>query len=350
MIGKIAKTRPIEKFLANQNVPTVQPSKRLRDDSSVSLRASQRLQDQRVCDATKQRVSLRTQQRVLPPRSCRAQGYSASDDCPTFVPPEVPQGFENLTVDENIDRFLLLCQELALREQPAQPVYSAMLLPPEPDNPLLRPMSKSVLAPVFPSGPLNLNPDGSTINFKKSHGGSNADHWTQEDSEEMERLFTTGTIQPILFRSIPNNKVITYVNPVCVEKTNDDGSVKFCTRLTIGGDRIVYPYDTSVVTAELDALKILVNCMISEDANWSAVDLTDFYLYPHPSHPTRHIRRQRRPVFLRPQDTLWASASRSFEPTTFVQALERKWIPPITAHPLGVSQQRWLHSVHTCRV
>ena len=152
-----------------------------------------------------------------------------------------------------------------------------------------------MLAPVFPSGPLNLNPDGSTINFKKSHGGPNADHWTQADGEEMERLFTTGTIRPILFPSIPNDRVITYVNPVCVEKTNDDGSIKFRTRLTIGGDRIVYPYDTSAVTAELDALKILINCMISEDANWSTIDLTDFYLgtdLPHPEYiriPTRHI-------------------------------------------------------------
>jgi hypothetical protein len=70
-----------------------------------------------------------------------------------------------------------------------------------------------------------------------------------------------------------------------VEKLNDDGSMKFRTRLTIGGDRIVYPYDTSAVTAEMDALKILINCMISEDAKWSTIDLTDFYLgtdLPHP--------------------------------------------------------------------
>jgi hypothetical protein len=145
-------------------------------------------------------------------------------------------------------------------------------------NPLLRPMPKSVLSPVFPSGPLNLNPDGTTINFKKSHGEPNADHWSQADSEEMEGLFTTGTIKPISFRSIPHDRVVTYVNPVCVEKTNDDGSIKFRTRLTIGGDRTVYPYDTSAVTAEMDALKILINCMISENANWSTIDLTDFYL------------------------------------------------------------------------
>ncbi len=103
--------------------------------------------------------------------------------------------------------------------------------------------------------------------------------------EEIERLLTTGTIKPILFCGIPTNKVMTYVNPICVEKMNDDGSLKLRTRLTIGGDRIVYPYETTAVTAEMNALKILLNCMISEDARWTTIDLTDFYLgtdLPHP--------------------------------------------------------------------
>jgi hypothetical protein len=71
---------------------------------------------------------------------------------------------------------------------------------------------------------------------------------------------------------------VTYVNPVCVEKTNDDGSLKFRTRLTFGGDRIIYPYDTTAVTVEMDALKIILNCMIFVDAKWSTIDLTDFHL------------------------------------------------------------------------
>ncbi len=71
--------------------------------------------------------------------------------------------------------------------------------------------------------------------------------------------------------------------------------MKFRTRLTIGGDRIIYPYDTSAVTADMDAIKVLLNCMISEDAKWTTIDLTDFYLgtdLPHPEYiriPTRLI-------------------------------------------------------------
>jgi hypothetical protein len=103
----------------------------------------------------------------------------------------------------------------------------------------------------------------------------------------MERLFVTGTIKPVLFSNIPTDRVVTYVNPVCVKKTNDDGSLKIRTRLTIGGDRIQYPYDTSAVTAEMDAIKILLNCMISENGKLSTIDLTDFYLgtdLPHPEY------------------------------------------------------------------
>jgi hypothetical protein len=34
----------------------------------------------------------------------------------------------------------------------------------------------------------------------------------------------------------------------------------------------------------MDALKILLNCMISEDAKWSTIDLTDFYLGMDPEY------------------------------------------------------------------
>ncbi len=75
------------------------------------------------------------------------------------------------------------------------------------------------------------------------------------------------------------------MNPVCSEKLNDDESIKFRTRMTIC--RINYPFDKSAETADLDAMKILLNCMISENSHWSTMDLTDFYLgtdLPHPEY------------------------------------------------------------------
>jgi hypothetical protein len=83
-------------------------------------------------------------------------------------------------------------------------------------------MPPSTLPPIYPHGPLNLNPDGTTINYRKSHAGPNAHHWIQADAEVMTRLFTTGTIRPIHYQNIPGNSTVTYVNPICVEKINDD--------------------------------------------------------------------------------------------------------------------------------
>ena len=45
-------------------------------------------------------------------------------------------------------------------------------------------MPNPCLHPVFPSGPLNLNPDGSTITYKKSHVGPNVTNWEQADAEK----------------------------------------------------------------------------------------------------------------------------------------------------------------------
>ena len=154
-------------------------------------------------------------------------------------------------------------------------------------DPYSVPMPASTLAPIYPHGPLNLNEDGTPITYTKSHVGQHAEHWIQADAEEMERLLTSGTIRPIWFRDIPDDKDATYVNPVCSEKVKDDGALKLRTRTTIGGDRIDYPYTTTAVTAELESTKILINGMISDDSNFSTVDLEDFYLgtsLPHPEY------------------------------------------------------------------
>jgi hypothetical protein len=156
-------------------------------------------------------------------------------------------------------------------------IADEQLRPPD-KHTLSKPMPPSTLQPLRPTGPLNLNPDGTAINYRKSHAGPNAHHWLQADAEEMERLITSGTIQPIHFEEIPDDKIVTYVNPICSEKINDDDTLKLRTRVTIGGDRIDYPYDKSAVTANMEALKLLINVMISENTNWSTIDISDFYL------------------------------------------------------------------------
>jgi hypothetical protein len=69
----------------------------------------------------------------------------------------------------------------------------------------------------------------------------NTKYWEQADAEEIIKLLISNTIRPLHFREIPLNQL------------NDDSSLKFTTRLTIGGDRIIYPYDKSAVTADWES-------------------------------------------------------------------------------------------------
>ncbi len=105
-------------------------------------------------------------------------------------------------------------------------------------------------------------------------------------------MITSDTIHPIFFHDIPPDTVVTYVDPVCSEKLNDDETLNLRTRATIGDDRIDYPYEKSAVTANMEALKLLINAMISENANWSTINISNFYLGTPLPH-SEHIRIQR---------------------------------------------------------
>ncbi len=60
------------------------------------------------------------------------------------------------------------------------------------------PMPKPNMPPVYPTGPSNLNDDGTSITYKTSHQGPNAAQWELADSEGMERLLTSRTLRPIM--------------------------------------------------------------------------------------------------------------------------------------------------------
>jgi hypothetical protein len=138
-------------------------------------------------------------------------GFRPHDDASRFTAPKPPPGFENLTIDEDIERFRLLVERddppscRAIMEQE----FATSCLATTTDKPdtkhISKPMPNDHLPPVFPTRPLNLNEDGSTINYKKSHSGPHAEYWAKADAEEIERLFVTGTIAPIYFRDIPPN-------------------------------------------------------------------------------------------------------------------------------------------------
>jgi hypothetical protein len=169
--------------------------------------------------------------------------------------------------------------------KPTSPAHLHAMMSEEHSDTYTRDMPKPNMPPIYPTGPLNLNPDGTAISYRKSHLGPNALQWAQADAEEFERLFKSGTLRPIFHCDIPVDKEATYINPVCSEKLKDDGALKLRTRATIGGDRVDYPYSTAAYTADLESIKLLINAMISDNAAFSTVDLEDFYLgtpLPHP--------------------------------------------------------------------
>ena len=87
----------------------------------------------------------------------------------------------------------------------------------------------------------------------------------------------TNTIIPIQQRDIPTGRKATYVKYVC--NIRPQKTEKHRTRITVGGNLITYPGNTSTPTADMTTAKLLMNSTISQpDAKWLGIDLKDFYL------------------------------------------------------------------------
>ena len=127
---------------------------------------------------------------------------------------------------------------------------------------------------------LNLNPDGSPLTYRSALAGPNASHWRVAEGKEISKLIDTHTMRPIFASDQPvdRRKDTTYYNPQVKEKPGSENTVLRRVRGTIGGDRINYPFDVSARTADLDVVKILLNSVISTDAQWMTLDIVDYYL------------------------------------------------------------------------
>ena len=89
----------------------------------------------------------------------------------------------------------------------------------------------------------------------------------------------TKTISFIFKSEIPRDKKITYANMVCDEKPLKQE--KYRVRLTIGGDKLDYFFETASPTTSLTETKILVNSVISDahkGARFMTIDIKDFFL------------------------------------------------------------------------
>ena len=127
---------------------------------------------------------------------------------------------------------------------------------------------------------------GELLTHQKALKGKNGQTWIISTSNEWGRLMKgvgtrmkkgTETIFPIHRNKVPKDRKITYgkmvidIRPEKVEK--------YRCRLTVGGDKIDYPYDTAAPTVDLETTKCHLNSTIStQNARYATGDLKDFYL------------------------------------------------------------------------
>ena len=76
----------------------------------------------------------------------------------------------------------------------------------------------------------------------------------------------------------PADRKASYYNPQCAVKVNALGETIRRVRGTYGGDGSDYSGDRSSYTADMQTIKILLNAIVSEDANYCTADIGDFYL------------------------------------------------------------------------
>ena len=128
---------------------------------------------------------------------------------------------------------------------------------------------------------LNLQADGQPITYQTVTTGPDKALWRIEESVELDRLIgKSKTLRPIHRSAQPSDrrKDTTYYNPQPREKESASGVITRRIRGTAGGNLIHYPGDVSARTAEMEVVKILLNCVASENAHWMTVDISDYYL------------------------------------------------------------------------
>ena len=102
--------------------------------------------------------------------------------------------------------------------------------------------------------------------------------WEQAAADEIDRLITSATGKFIPCSEKPINRKASYYNPQLRVKIKNDNTIERRVRGTYGGDQSDYSGPVSAATAALTTIKLLLNAVVSEDANWMTADIKDFYL------------------------------------------------------------------------
>lgn len=125
----------------------------------------------------------------------------------------------------------------------------------------------------------NVQFGGLARSYKQAIKGEDAKLWYKAANEEFERLITTtNTMQLIEWNRKPTDRIASYYNPQIRIKMKDDGTKEYRVRGTYGGNISDYAGPKAARTAEMAAIKILLNAVASEGARFATADIKDFYL------------------------------------------------------------------------
>jgi hypothetical protein len=93
-----------------------------------------------------------------------------------------------------------------------------------------------------------------------------------------QRIVGTNTCHWIKRSQVPRGKKVTYARTVVAIQTEKVEQKRV--RITVGGDQLDYPGETSTDTASLDTTKLLINSVLSTPgARMGAIDISNFYIH-----------------------------------------------------------------------
>ena len=131
------------------------------------------------------------------------------------------------------------------------------------------------------------NETGKRMSIDELRQGPDSKIWDQSLSNEWGRLAQgndnnvpyTDTIEFIYKHDVPPKRDITYAQFVLDYRPLKPD--KYRTRITVGGDKLTYPYDAGSPTTDLLESKILINSTISDakiGARFCSADIRDMFL------------------------------------------------------------------------
>lgn len=137
---------------------------------------------------------------------------------------------------------------------------------------------------------------GKLTEYRQLLKSSQGPQWEWAGTEEFARLAQglptkgipvsegTNTIKFIPKSKVPKNRKATYAKFVVADRPHK--AKKMRVRMTVGGDKITYPFEVATKSADLATVKIHLNSTIStKNGKFGTIDVKDFYLNTIMKHP-----------------------------------------------------------------